>query len=180
MDNPGQLRKDSDFDEIEKKNNLNINEYQNIGFTDTETSDDVYMPPFTEKIEEVSAYVEEADQKSPEEASIPENTQDLFSKQPEAEVSINTGNSFSGSSQDNLSVVEETSSGEKTANEKDNASILFEQRQRQYLKGRYATRTITDNMGNVIIGEGMQIDDAVIDEAKAKGKMIELVMNNRA
>lgn len=62
----------------------------------------------------------------------------------------------------------------------DNASMLFEQRQRQYLKGRYATRSIVDNMGNVIIDEGMQIDDAVIDEAKSKGKLIELVMNNRA
>lgn len=62
----------------------------------------------------------------------------------------------------------------------DNASILFEQRQRQYLKGRYATRTISDNEGNIIVDEGMQIDDLVIDEAKAKGKLIELVMNNRA
>jgi len=66
------------------------------------------------------------------------------------------------------------------ANETDNATLLFEQRQRQYLKGRYATRTITDNMGNVIIGEGMMIDDSVIDEAKSKGKLIELVMNNKA
>ena len=63
---------------------------------------------------------------------------------------------------------------------RDNASILFEQRQRQYLKGRYATRTITDSEGNVIISEGMQIDDAVIDEAKRKGRLVELVMNNRA
>lgn len=63
---------------------------------------------------------------------------------------------------------------------RDNASILFEQRQRQYLKGRYATRTITDCEGNVIISEGMQIDDAVIDEAKRKGRLVELVMNNRA
>jgi uncharacterized protein YrrD len=62
----------------------------------------------------------------------------------------------------------------------DNASALFEQRQRQYLKGRYATRTIVDSFGNVIIGEGMQIDDQVIDEAKAKDKLVELVMNNRA
>jgi len=70
--------------------------------------------------------------------------------------------------------------GQSEAEESDNASKLFEQRQRQYLKGRYATRTITDNMGNVIISEGMVIDDAVIDEAKAKGKLIELVMNNKA
>lgn len=62
----------------------------------------------------------------------------------------------------------------------ENAAVLFEQRQRQYLKGRSATKTITDGLGNVIIGEGMVIDDSVIDEAKAKGKLIELVMNNRA
>lgn len=61
-----------------------------------------------------------------------------------------------------------------------NAAVLFEQRQRQYLKGRRATRTITDSSGNVIISEGMVIDDSVIDEAKTKGKLIELVMNNRA
>jgi hypothetical protein len=57
--------------------------------------------------------------------------------------------------------------------------VLFEQRQRQYLRGRYATKTIYDNEGNVIISEGMQIDDKVIDEAKSKNKMIELVINNR-
>ena len=75
---------------------------------------------------------------------------------------------------------ESTESVQPDAVETDNATVLFEQRQRQYLKGRYATRTITDNMGNVIIGEGMMIDDAVIDEAKAKDKLIELVMNNKA
>lgn len=69
---------------------------------------------------------------------------------------------------------------EKFAQTGDEASVLFEQRQRQYLKGRFATKTISDNMGNVIIAEGMEIDDGVIDDAKAKGKLIELVMNNRA
>jgi len=69
---------------------------------------------------------------------------------------------------------------ETISHEGDSASVLFEQRQRQYLKGRYATKTISDNMGNVIIGEGMEINDAAIDEAKSRGKLIELVMNNRA
>ncbi|MEN6315621.1 MAG: PRC-barrel domain-containing protein [Clostridiaceae bacterium] len=69
---------------------------------------------------------------------------------------------------------------ETVSHESDSASVLFEQRQRQYLKGRYATRTISDNMGNVIVGEGMEITDAVIDDAKSRGKLIELVMNNRA
>lgn len=69
---------------------------------------------------------------------------------------------------------------ETVSHENDSASVLFEQRQRQYLKGRYATRTISDSMGNVIVGEGTEITDAVIDEAKSRGKLIELVMNNRA
>ncbi|HEX2944716.1 MAG TPA: PRC-barrel domain-containing protein [Clostridia bacterium] len=73
-----------------------------------------------------------------------------------------------------------TAEPQQTVSEEDNASVLFEQRQRQYLKGRYATKTIVDNTGSVIISEGMQIDDAIIDEAKAKDKLIELVMNNRA
>lgn len=74
----------------------------------------------------------------------------------------------------------EPAATEPANEETDNASILFEQKQRQYLKGRFATKTISDNLGNVIIDEGMQIDDTVIDEAKSKGKLIELVMNNRA
>lgn len=65
-------------------------------------------------------------------------------------------------------------------NDDANASVLFEQRQRQYLNGRYATKTVIDNAGNVIISEGMQINDRIIDEAKAQGKLVELVMNNRA
>ncbi len=69
---------------------------------------------------------------------------------------------------------------QQAAEEEDNASVLFEQRQRQYLKGRYATKTIVDSTGSVIISEGMQIDDTIIDEAKAKDKLIELVMNNRS
>lgn len=77
-------------------------------------------------------------------------------------------------------VVSPETTNQPEEDKRDNASILFEQRQRQYLKGRYATRTITDSEGNVIIGEGMQIDDAVIDEAKRKGRLVELVMNNRA
>lgn len=60
------------------------------------------------------------------------------------------------------------------------AASLFEQKQRQYLNGRRVTKTITDDSGNVIIHEGAVITDNVIDEAKVKGKLIELVMNNRA
>lgn len=68
---------------------------------------------------------------------------------------------------------------EKPVQEQPSAASLFEQKQRQYLNGRRATKTITDNFGNVIISEGMVITDEIIDEAKAKGKLIELVMNNK-
>jgi uncharacterized protein YrrD len=59
------------------------------------------------------------------------------------------------------------------------AASLFEQKQRQYLNGKKATKTIYDNDGNIIIDEGMEITDEIIDEAKSKGKLIELVMNNK-
>ncbi len=63
---------------------------------------------------------------------------------------------------------------------KSSAAELFEERQRQYLKGRKATKTITDNQGMVIIRAGESITDQVMDRAKGCGKLIELVMNNEA
>ncbi len=60
------------------------------------------------------------------------------------------------------------------------AASLFEQRQRQYLKGRRATKTITDASGNVLVEDGTVITDDIIDAVKGSGKMIELVMNNKA
>lgn len=62
----------------------------------------------------------------------------------------------------------------------DNAAELFEQKQRQYLVNRYATRTVVDNNGNAIIKAGEKITEQVIDAAKANGKLIELVMNNKS
>lgn len=76
--------------------------------------------------------------------------------------------------------VDEYVEAETSEDNDGSAAILFEQRQRQYLMGRKATRTITDSSGNVIIDEGAIIDDKIIDDAKGKGKLIELVMNNRA
>ena len=123
-----------------------------------------------------------------------QSTQDTV---PPAETDIfgeAAGNDLAGMLDEAAVTVSETAEPETTADatiipeaadqsesdSRDDASVLFEQRQRQYLKGRYATRTITDSEGNVIISEGMQIDDAVIDEAKKKGRLVELVMNNRA
>jgi hypothetical protein len=57
---------------------------------------------------------------------------------------------------------------------------LFEARQKQYLIGRTATKTILDNDGNVLIEAGSKITAAAVDSAKTAGKMVQLVLNNRA
>ncbi len=63
---------------------------------------------------------------------------------------------------------------------KSNAQNLFEQRQRQYLNGRRATKTIFDSSGKVVVSDGDLIDDDIIEIVKKNGKLIELVMNNKA
>jgi uncharacterized protein YrrD len=63
---------------------------------------------------------------------------------------------------------------------KNSAHSLFEQRQKQYLNGRKATKTIFDSFGGIIINDGDLINNDIIDLAKQNGKLIELVMNNRA
>ncbi len=75
---------------------------------------------------------------------------------------------------------EDESLEEEGDNSSTSAADLFEQRQRQYLVGRKASKTISDNSGEVIVREGMIINNEIIDEAKSKGKLVELVMNNRA
>ena len=100
---------------------------------------------------------------------------EISAKSEESQDIIDTSSTFE------FEVVEaQESSPVQAPVEENNAASLFEQRQRQYLNGRIATKTITDNFGNVIIDEGMLITDSVIDEAKSKGKLIELVMNNKA
>lgn len=60
------------------------------------------------------------------------------------------------------------------------AASLFEQRQKEYLSGRKATKTITTSSGTVIINQGATITDEVIELSKKNGKLIELIMNNEA
>lgn len=57
------------------------------------------------------------------------------------------------------------------------AAELFEQRQRQYLLGKKVTKTIYNSSGGIIVNSGETITEQVIDEVKANGKLIELVMN---
>jgi hypothetical protein len=77
-------------------------------------------------------------------------------------------------------ISEAVSSRDSSLSKEANAASLFEQRQKQYLNGRRATKTIADNSGNIIISEGMVINHEIIDVAKTAGKLIELVMNNKA
>jgi uncharacterized protein YrrD len=64
--------------------------------------------------------------------------------------------------------------------QKNTAAGLFEERQRNYLRGRKATKNITDHQGMFIIRAGEVITDQTMDRAKDCGKLIELVMNNEA
>ena len=63
---------------------------------------------------------------------------------------------------------------------KSSAAELFEERQRQYLRGRKSTKNIADNHGMIIIKVGETITDQAIERAKGAGKLVELVMNNEA
>jgi uncharacterized protein YrrD len=57
------------------------------------------------------------------------------------------------------------------------AADLFEQRQRQYLVGKRVTKPIYDTSGGVIANSGEIITEQLIQTAKEKGRLIELVMN---
>jgi hypothetical protein len=57
---------------------------------------------------------------------------------------------------------------------------LFEQRQKKYLTGRVVTKTILDINGDTLIEEGVRITGEIIDKVRASGRMVQLVMNNRA
>ncbi len=58
-------------------------------------------------------------------------------------------------------------------------SDMMEMKHKEYLNGKTATKTIYDEDGSVLIEENTLIDDEIFEIAKAYGKVIELVMNNR-
>lgn len=57
------------------------------------------------------------------------------------------------------------------------AAELFEQRQRQYLIGKKVTKAIYNSSGGIIVSSGEIITEQMINDVKANGKLIELVMN---
>lgn len=70
----------------------------------------------------------------------------------------------------------ETSSTSEQINPSD-AARLFEERQRQFLLGKRATKTIESDSGEVIVAEGEVITEEIIERAKKEGKIMELTMN---
>ena len=56
----------------------------------------------------------------------------------------------------------------------------FEEKQKQYLLGKTITKTVYSSSGNVIINKGEEITEQKIAMARQAGKLIELVMNNKA
>lgn len=53
---------------------------------------------------------------------------------------------------------------------------LFSEKQRQYLTGKKAGKTIVDAKGNIIITEGATITEDIIEHALKADKYVELTM----
>ena len=61
----------------------------------------------------------------------------------------------------------------------DEASQLFEEKQRRYLLGKRVNRRITANDGSIIIDQGNEVTEEILQRVREEDKMIELTMNLR-
>ena len=61
----------------------------------------------------------------------------------------------------------------------DDAAQLFEEKQRRYLLGKRVNRRISANDGSVIIDQGAEITEEILQRIREEDKMIELTMNLR-
>ena len=61
----------------------------------------------------------------------------------------------------------------------DDAAQLFEEKQRRYLLGKRVNRRITAADGSVIIEQGSEITEEILQRIREEDKMIELTMNLR-
>ncbi len=179
---------DAEDADLEKKNLTFTNDevqaqLENQPIQDTTVTD--YIPE-VEEISQVESFdkVETIEEEAIEEEVIEE--EDI--KEVEAPIETVAEDVIEIPVYEEIPEVEEVPQEEQQEEEKPQPSVspeggaasLFEQRQRQYLKGRHATKTITDASGNVLVEDGTVITDEIIDAVKASGKMIELVMNNKA
>jgi len=145
--------------DVYRVNDMNFNELESesLGEEVEEVSEDEQM--LSEEVEEVL----EDEQVLSEDAEEVLNNEESIQESPSLD--SNKAKEFNSSN---------ASTGQS------GAASLFEQRQKQYLKGRKATKTINSSSGTVIISEGSTITDDVIELSKENGKLIELVMNNKA
>jgi uncharacterized protein YrrD len=162
LDKPTELNQGDKSAEGEKKNLVNF---------ETELSSETEIHP--EQLDNFLNSIEPDRMDYQTEASIPGGG--VTSRPVTLEAPFNGGGFPDSGSVDIPAPQSNTSAQGETS-----AAGLFEQKQRQYLNGRRVTKTLTDNSGHVIIHEGTVITDSAIDEAKSKGKLIELVMNNKA
>lgn len=61
----------------------------------------------------------------------------------------------------------------------DDAAQLFEEKQRRYLLGKRVNRRILSNDGSLIIEQGAEITEDILQRIREEDKMIELTMNLR-
>lgn len=61
----------------------------------------------------------------------------------------------------------------------DDAAQLFEEKQRRYLLGKRVNRRISANDGSMIIEQGAEITEDILQRIREEDKMIELTMNLR-
>lgn len=61
--------------------------------------------------------------------------------------------------------------------ENDALAKLFEEMQRKYLLGKKAGRCIKNDSGEIIVDQGQEITETILQQAKAAGKFVELSMS---
>jgi uncharacterized protein YrrD len=61
----------------------------------------------------------------------------------------------------------------------DDAAQLFEEKQRRYLLGKKVNRRISTNDGSILIEQGAEITEEILQRVRDEDKMIELTMNLR-
>jgi uncharacterized protein YrrD len=61
----------------------------------------------------------------------------------------------------------------------DDAALLFEEKQRRYLIGKKVNRRISANDGSILIEQGGEITEEILQRVRDEDKMIELTMNLR-
>lgn len=79
----------------------------------------------------------------------------------------------------NEAYVQPPMSSTSTPAASDDAAQLFEEKQRRYLLGKRVNRRITGNDGSIIIEQGSEITEEVLQRIREEDKMIELTMNLR-